>query len=44
MQENFDDDKESDCYQVIHGIISIVPLNRTYYQKELKEKLQSKIK
>ena len=44
MQENFEDDKESDCYQVTHGIISIVPLNRTYYQKGMKEKLQSKLK
>ena len=44
MQTNFDDDKESDCYQVTHGIISIVPLNRTYYQDGLKEELQSKLK
>ena len=43
-QTNFDDDKETDCYQVRHGIISIVPLNRTYYQKGMKEKLQSKLK
>ncbi len=44
MQENFDDDKESDCYQVSHGIISIVPLSRSYYQKDLKVKLKSKLK
>ena len=44
MQENFEDDKETDCYQVTHGIISIVPLNRTYYQKGMKEMLQSKVK
>lgn len=44
MQEDFSDDKNSDCYQVKHGIISIVPLNRTYYQKELLEKLQKKVK
>ena len=44
MQEDFLDDKNSDCYQVKHGIISIVPLNRTYYQKELLEKLQNKMK
>ena len=43
-QTNFDDDKETDCYQVTHGIVSIVPLNRTYYQKGMKEKLQSKLK
>lgn len=43
-QEDFSDDKNSDCYQVKHGIISIVPLNRTYYQKELLEKLQKKVK
>lgn len=44
MQEDFSDDKNSDCYQVKHGIISIVPLNRTYYQKEILEKLQNKVK
>ena len=44
MQTDFSDDKDSDCYQVEHGIISIVPLNRTYYQKGMKEKLQSKLK
>ena len=44
MQEDFSDDKNSDCYQVKHGIISIVPLNRTYYQKEILEKLQNKMK
>ena len=44
MQENFDDDKESDCYQVEHGIISIVPLNRSYYRSDIKEKLERKMK
>ena len=44
MQENFDDDKESDCYQVEHGIISIAPLSRTYYDKQIKQHLDRKIK
>lgn len=44
MQENFDDDKQSDCYQVEHGIISIVPLNKSYYQDGMREKLLKKIK
>ena len=44
MQTNFDDDKQSDCYQVEHGIISIVPLSRSYYDDRLKAELEKKIK
>ena len=44
MQTNFDSDKESDCYQVEHGIISIVPLARSYYDDRIKEKLEKKLK
>ena len=43
MQEDFSDDKDSDCYQVEHGIISIVPLSRTYYKKEIFEELKKKV-
>ena len=43
-QTNFDDDKQSDCYQVEHGIISIVPLSRSYYDDRIKSELEKKIK
>ena len=43
-QTNFDDDKDSDCYQVEHGIISIVPLSRSYYDDRIKSELEKKIK
>ena len=43
-QTNFDDDKNSDCYHVEHGIISICPLSRTYFNKEIKVRLDEKIK
>ena len=43
-QEDFSDDKNSDCYQVLNGIVSIVPLSRSYYNNSLKEELQKRIK
>ena len=39
LQTDFSDDKNGDCYQVEHGVISIVPLSRSYFNKDLKEKL-----
>ena len=42
MQTDFSDEPNSDCYQVEHGIISIVPLSRTYYHQELLENLKNK--
>jgi len=44
MQEDFSDDKNSDCYQVKNGIISIVPLARSYFHDELYKSLINKIK
>lgn len=44
MQENFDEDKNSDCYQVEHGIVSIVPLNKHLFNPKLKEELERKMK
>ena len=44
MQTDFSDDPQSDCYQVEHGIISIVPLSRSYFDPEIKSKLDKKIK
>ena len=44
MQTNFDDDKDGDCYQVEHGIISIVPLSRSYFDKDIQKELLDRIK
>lgn len=43
VQNDFSDQKDSDCYHVTHGIISIVPLNRTYYSKDLFDKVKEKM-
>ena len=43
MQKDFDD-KESDCYQVEHGIISIVPISKNLYNPSHKEELKKKLK
>lgn len=42
-QTDFSDDKNSDCYQVLNGIISIVPLNPTCYSKDLFDQLKQKV-
>lgn len=44
MQEDFSDDKNSDCYQVLNGIISVVPLSRTYFNKSIYDKLSDELK
>ena len=36
-------DIHSDCYQVEHGIISIVPLSKTFYKEEILKELQEKV-
>lgn len=41
-EEDFQE-KDTDCYQVKHGIISIVPLNRTYFDDSLFLKLKKNI-
>ena len=43
LQTEFDDQPGSDCYQVTHGIISIVPLSRSYFDKSIYERLQKKL-
>ncbi len=43
MQEDFSDNKDSDCYQVEHGIISIVPLSKTYFNQNHLEELKRKV-
>ncbi|MCQ2086855.1 MAG: 5'/3'-nucleotidase SurE [Bacilli bacterium] len=42
-QTDFSDDKNSDCYQVVNGIVSIVPLNKTYFSSDLYDKLKNKV-
>ena len=42
LQMDFSDDPESDCYQVTHGIVSIVPLMRSYFSKTLYDELKTK--
>ncbi len=42
LKTDYSDDKESDCYLVRHGVVSITPLNKSYYSKELLNKLQHK--
>ena len=44
LQTHFDDDKDGDCYQVEHGIISIVPLSRSYYDERIKTELDKRIR
>ena len=39
IQMDFIDDVNSDCYHVYHGIISITPLNKSYYSKLNQNKL-----
>lgn len=41
-QTNFDNQKDSDCYLINHDIVSITPLSRTYFNKELLELLKNK--
>ncbi|MCR5506059.1 MAG: 5'/3'-nucleotidase SurE [Bacilli bacterium] len=40
MESDFKDYPNSDCYQVDNGIISIVPLGKTFYDKSIYEKLK----
>ena len=40
-QTDFSDDKESDCYLVNNGFISITPLNKSYFSKEIYENLKN---
>ena len=43
VQTDFSDQVDTDCYQVEHGIISIVPLAKSYYNETIKEELLRKI-
>ena len=41
-QTDFSDDKNSDCYLVNHGFVSITPLNKTYFSVDLYQKIINK--
>ena len=41
LKTDFSDDKNSDCYLINNGIVSITPLNKTYFSKELFNKLKN---
>ena len=41
-QIDFSDDQESDCYLVNHGFVSITPLNKSYFSKEIYDSLKNK--
>lgn len=43
METDFSKWPNSDCYQVEHGIVSIVPLGRTYFHPHLLENLKKKM-
>ena len=42
MESDFQNYPNSDCYQVDHGIISIVPLGKTFYDKSIYQALKKK--
>ena len=43
METDFSEHRDSDCYQVTHGIVSIVPLNKSYYDANIYKQLKKKI-
>lgn len=42
-QTDFESDKNSDCYSINHGIISVTPLSRSYFSSSLLNELQNKL-
>ena len=42
LKTDYSDDKESDCYLVKHGYVSITPLNKSYFNKEQLKELKHK--
>lgn len=44
LETNFEQYPDSDCYQVEHGIVSIVPLNKSYFDYSIYEQLKKKMK
>ena len=43
METDFSQYPESDCYQVTHGIVSIVPLGKSYFNDQLYQALKKKV-
>lgn len=44
LQSDFSDDKDSDCYHIHNGIVSIVPLGKTYFANDLYQEILAKTK
>ena len=42
LKTDYSDDKESDCYLVRHGYVSITPLNKSYFNKEQLKELKQR--
>ena len=40
LKTDYSDDKESDCYLINHGYVSITPLNKSYFSKTLLDNLR----
>ena len=43
METDFSKHPHSDCYQVEHGIVSLVPLNKSYFDKTIYEKMKKRV-
>lgn len=39
LKTDFSDDKTSDCFLINNGIVSITPLNKSYFSKEIYDKI-----
>ncbi len=42
LKTDYSDDKGSDCFLVRHGYVSITPLNKSYFNRELLEELKNR--
>ncbi len=43
LEKGYDSHPDSDCYQVEHGIVSIVPLNKSYFNEKIYDDLTKKV-
>ncbi len=42
LKTDFSDDINSDCYLINHGIVSITPLNKFYFSKEIYDEIKNR--
>ena len=42
LKTDFSDDPNSDCYLINNGIVSITPLNKSYFSKEIYDELKNR--